>query len=303
MNAMSNQPCATAPPRLRHRFNRYEIKYLVPEHRIPALRDELSSHLALDPMAPEGGYQVESLYFDSPGLRFYHEKIDGLKFRRKLRLRRYGDGPVGATDPVSVEIKQRVNKVTQKRRLTLPFLTAVALSDSTGRAVGHLLSEPFDAARLAEEVPERDRALVNEIASFSQANQLRPIATTSYRREAFEGTGGNHGVRVTFDHHISGRDRDFRLGSSREDDRPTVSLGTSVVEIKCDERVPLWLTDLTARQCMDVIRISKYCATVEAFDLRLASATHVEPLDFSDDPALPAAAAASPTSYRPTATL
>jgi SPX domain protein involved in polyphosphate accumulation len=105
-----------------HAFNRYEIKYFVDELKVPELRRELSARMDSDPFSPLGGYPVTSLYYDTPDLRFYWEKIEGLKFRRKLRLRLYGL-PEECTDetPVQIEIKQRVNRVTQKRRIALPY--------------------------------------------------------------------------------------------------------------------------------------------------------------------------------------
>lgn len=54
--------------------------------------------------------------------------MDGLKFRRKLRIRRYelGDALTDET-PVFVEIKQRIDRVTQKRRVSLPYAEALRL--------------------------------------------------------------------------------------------------------------------------------------------------------------------------------
>ncbi len=105
-----------------HAFNRYEIKYFVDEMKVPPeLRAELAARMETDPFSPHGGYPVTSLYYDTADLRFYWEKIEGLKFRRKLRMRLYGN-PADCTDDTSVqiEIKQRVNRVTQKRRIALP---------------------------------------------------------------------------------------------------------------------------------------------------------------------------------------
>src|SRR5699024_5795974 len=69
---------------------RYELKYLVPEDTVPAIREELNQHMVRDPYAGPTGYGVWSVYYDTANLRFYREKIEGLKFRRKLRIRRYG---------------------------------------------------------------------------------------------------------------------------------------------------------------------------------------------------------------------
>src|SRR5699024_6183976 len=88
-----------------------------------------------DAYAGPRGYGVWSVYYDTSRLRFYFEKIEGLKFRRKLRIRRYGETGEAADEnsPVSVEIKQRVNRVTQKRRVILPYERALALCDRRER--------------------------------------------------------------------------------------------------------------------------------------------------------------------------
>jgi hypothetical protein len=48
-----------------------------------------------------------------------------------------------------------------------------------------------------------------------------------------------------------------------------------VLEVKANERVPYWLTDLTARHSLAVVRMSKYCQSVEAFGKAPRSAFHV----------------------------
>ncbi|MDO4910741.1 MAG: polyphosphate polymerase domain-containing protein [Corynebacterium sp.] len=257
-----------AVPAAPHRFNRYEIKYFVPESRLPVLREALQERLSTDPLSPPGGYRIESVYFDSPDLRFYREKIEGLKFRRKLRIRRYGNGPLDPQGPCTVEIKQRVNRVTQKRRFQLGLEDAMSLCDSTGEMVGH--GPNLDD--LAEKVGPQNLPLLNEIAAFVSNNQLRPIVTTTYLREAYVGSDIENGLRVTFDHNVYGRDKDFFQGEGSSHNRPIIAPDTCIVELKADERVPLWCTDLMGRLGMDVIRISKYCAAVQAFNTQPSSA-------------------------------
>ncbi len=74
-----------------HAFNRYEIKYLVHVAHAERARAAARGGLDLDRYAGDGGYGVWSVYYDTPELRFYWEKIEGLRFRRKLRMRHYGD--------------------------------------------------------------------------------------------------------------------------------------------------------------------------------------------------------------------
>src|SRR5699024_3519583 len=145
-------------------------------------------------------YGVLSVYYDTANLRFYCEKIERLKFRRKLRIRRYGETG-GADEPISadamgeVEIKQRVNRLTQKRRVMSPSLLALHMCDRHQRI----------------EYPGSDQSFIDEVLDLSIRLQLRPTVMTGYRREPYVGTNADLGLRVTLDHKISGRDRDFDL--------------------------------------------------------------------------------------------
>lgn len=275
-----------------HAFNRFEIKYLIHEDRVPELRAELTDHMDADQNGPHGGYPVTSLYYDTEQLRFYWEKIEGLRFRRKLRLRYYGDRSLLTdTSPVYVEIKQRVNRVTQKRRICLPFAQAVAL------CAGRLPDDEFAG-----------NGFVHEVASLVGNLGLKPTVITGYHREAFVGRDADLGLRVTVDHRLHGRDRDLHLGSPSTNSF-IIPPQLSVLELKANERVPYWVTDLTARMNLQVVRISKYCRSVEAFGRAPRSVRHsVEDLldgapqpaatdrtPVTDPPVTPQAAAAAAT--------
>lgn len=270
-----------------HAFNRFEIKYLVHEDAVPELRAELTEHLDTDENGPRGGYPVTSLYYDTEQLRFYWEKIEGLRFRRKLRLRYYGDRSLLTdTSPVYVEIKQRVNRVTQKRRVCLPFDHAVAL------CAGHL--------------PEDELAgngFVHEVASLVGNLGLKPTVITGYHREAFIGRDVDLGLRVTIDHRLHGRDRDLHLGAPSAN-AFIIPPHLAVLELKADERVPTWVTDLTARMNLQVVRISKYCRGVEAFGRAPRSARHAvaDLLDGAPGPATTDRATATDPSATPQTT-
>ncbi|MEU0137748.1 polyphosphate polymerase domain-containing protein [Streptomyces sp. NPDC006296] len=247
-----------------HAFNRFELKYLVPVEEAAAIRDELGERMDRDPHSPVGGYGVWSLYYDSPELRFYWEKIEGLKFRRKLRIRHYGDLD-GVTDasPVCVEIKQRVNRVTQKRRITLPYAAARTLC----------------GGREAVEHTPGESAFVQEVQDLVVRLNLRPAVITGYQREALVGRASDTGLRVTFDRRIRGRDRDFHFGTTTPENRFTVPPHMAVMEIKVNERTPHWITDLAARRNLHLVRISKYVQSVEAFGLAPRSVFHVHEAD------------------------
>lgn len=250
-----------APGKLRS-FNRYEVKYLVPAGQVPEIQGELESRLDRDHFCGDAGYGVWSVYYDTRQLRFYWEKIEGLRFRRKLRIRHYGDRFDVADDtPVYVEIKQRVNRVTQKRRLCLPYAAALRLCN--GR-------QPVDCET-------HDRGLRDEVLDLISRLDLLPIAMTGYQRRALLGRDAELGLRVTLDYRVRGRDRDFHVAADAVN-RFIVPPAKVVMEVKANERVPYWLTDLTARHGLQVVRISKYAQSVEAFGRAPRSVFHV-PVD------------------------
>ncbi|GAA2275007.1 polyphosphate polymerase domain-containing protein [Glycomyces scopariae] len=242
-----------------HSFNRFEIKYLLSYEDVPRLREALRARMEADPYSVKGGYPVCSLYYDSQSLRYYWEKIEGLHFRRKLRIRNYGERhELTDESPVYVEIKQRVNRVTQKRRVKVPYLLARRLCND-GVLIDHL--------------PEQ-RPFLEEVMGLVDGHGLRPTAITAYNREAYLGSDADLGLRVTIDHRVRGRDRDFHLGAEVEN-RLIIPPQKAVVEVKANERVPYWVTDTAARLGMEVVRVSKYCQSVEAHGLAPRSVFHV----------------------------
>jgi hypothetical protein len=230
-----------------HRFNRYEIKYLMPESSLPELRHRLTARMTVDSNMGGKPGRISSLYYDTRDLRFYWEKIEGLKFRRKLRIRAYGEPETIDDDTtVFVEIKQRTNRVTQKRRVALPYRSARLL------CVGQPVPEGIDVR------PE----FANEVLTMVAALDLQPTAVTTYLRESYIGVDADIGMRITLDHRVCGRDRDFDL-SIASTNRFLIPQHLAIVEIKANERVPTWFTDLAAEFELTTVRISKYCKAIE----------------------------------------
>lgn len=273
---LASAPCSTDPSPTPsalsaiRRFNRFELKYLADRRLIDGFRAELPARLDRDPHGVDGFYPVWSLYYDTRGLRFYWEKIDGEKFRRKLRLRHYGTpDDLDDASPVWVEIKQRVNRVTQKRRVRLPYAAARQLCAGKAPAI-------FEA---------RDEPIIEEILVMAAQNHLVPTTVVGYVREAYLGRDEDSGLRVTIDSRIRGRDRDLDLGL-RSENRFIVPPHLSVVEVKVNERVPYWLTELIARHNVSLIRVSKYVQSVEAFGRAPRSIFHLPDADPEADGAL-----------------
>jgi SPX domain protein involved in polyphosphate accumulation len=226
------------------KFNRFELKYLLDYDFAQEVIEKLKPYMNPDSHGDKlGNYFISSLYYDTDDFRFFWEKIEGEKFRRKLRIRMYQDGKK-VTDKTKafVEIKQRMNKVTQKRRIIVPYKDALALCNEY---------KPI-------KVDPEDKHVAEEMLHMLHTDQLKPQCITSYQRRAFNGTDADPGLRVTFDTNL--RYRRLNLDMADKQIGPFMLPPDKVVmEIKVNDRIPYWLTEFAADANFQLVRISKYC--------------------------------------------
>ncbi len=241
------------------KFNRFELKYMVTLAQAERFKSALRAYMRADDYgAADGRYTIASLYYDSPEFRCYWEKVDGIRFRRKLRLRLYDDGqPVSDGTPVFVEIKQRIDRVTQKRRILLPYGQASKLCSRR---------DMIDAA-------PQDQPVVEEVYAFLWQYNLRPASIVRYTRQAFIGAESDLGLRVTFDTSLRYQTMNLDL-ADEELSTPIMGENWVVMEIKVNERIPYWLTEMVAAHNLQLYRISKYCRSIEVAKQYPSTYTH-----------------------------
>lgn len=231
------------------KFNRFELKYLITLQQAEQLKTTLGKFMSPDIHGHNNGhYTLTSLYYDSQALRCFWEKESGIKFRRKLRIRRYETGePLMADTPVFVEIKQRVDRVTQKRRAILPYSNALQLCNDR---------------QIPEHAPE-DKDTIEEIFVFLWQYNLAPTTIVRYDRQAFIGSEYDIGLRVTFDTSLSFQAHPLHLHESNRA-LPMLPANLAVMEIKVNERIPHWLTEMISANNLQLVRVSKYCRSIES---------------------------------------
>ena len=234
---------AAAPSGYIRSFNRYELKYLLQEQQVRAFVADLEGYAHVDPYSGRTGYPVYSLYWDSPDLLFFWEKIDGEKYRRKLRFRRYQGG-----DGAFVEIKQRTDRTVQKRRVLWPF----------EQIRGVFGNGNIDPARESE---VRDKVAM-EALFLCRYHGLAPRMAVRYRRHAWFGSHETD-LRITFDTRVQYDARALDLEQPFETGKYMLPANMAIMEIKFNDRVPRWLTRLVAAHRLDVVRMSKYCRAVD----------------------------------------
>lgn len=224
-------------------FNRFELKYFATLEHARHLTSDLATHARPDPHSGTDGYDVYSLYWDSPELRFFWEKLDGEKYRRKLRFRRYVDAEL-----VFVEIKQRIDRTVQKRRTRLALDDALALFDAGA----------LDAARESA----TDDAVLREASVLCRENRLAPKVAIRYRRAAWFATF-EPDLRVTIDTRLQYDAHELDLRRPFVQGRWLLDPQMCVIEIKYNHRVPGWLLALVKKHGLEVVRFSKYCAAID----------------------------------------
>jgi SPX domain protein involved in polyphosphate accumulation len=257
------------------RFNRFELKYVLPLSHCGGIIDELEERIRPDRHGGREGYPIVSLYYDSPDFECFWSKIEGLRYRRKVRLRVYPDASgVAAIASGSVEIKQRINRTVQKRRLELPIEQAEALCE------GQLASD----ARAG--LDALDAQVAEEVTFLAESLDLRPAAITAYHRRAFEGELDNAGLRVTFDSMVGARVHALNVRAPAPN-HLILPQDWCIMEVKANEAVPDWVTSMLARHDCQLQRVSKYCAGV-------AQLMNLDVLPLAQSPNIPLAPRAAP---------
>ena len=229
--------------------HRYELKYTVTEHQAAEIRDFIRPLFSLDGNVPpeQGSYTVNSVYMDTPGLRFYHDTRLRQLLRFKPRIRYYGTREV---DSLTLEVKYRHQRTVWKARQRIattqwPQVLETTRSDRISPRFGTL--------------PE----------SFVEVHHLygtEPVLHLRYHREPFVSEVDTYG-RITFDramryrllhgsHDILCHDGELTY----YDDAVTAQWGESpvVLEIKTESLVPFWALDLIKRFSLVQRGYSKY---------------------------------------------
>ena len=85
-------PSAPPPSSRTVGSERHELKYLIRPEQAAEITRFVQPYLELDKYCAtraNNEYTVRSIYYDSPAFVCYHEKLDGVRERQKLRIRTY----------------------------------------------------------------------------------------------------------------------------------------------------------------------------------------------------------------------
>ena len=201
-------------------FKRVEKKYLLDSSKREALLEAISPMLIPDSY---GRSTISSLYLDTPDYRIIRASIaakkEGHAYKEKLRLRAYGTPDDGSR--VFLEIKKKYKGVVYKRRISLT------------------LAEAMDYINGGASPP--DSQIMREIDyAMNFYSHPAPAAVVSYERDAFF-VRDLPALRITFDSNVRYRSDDLDLSHGSQG-KILIPDGVSIMEIKTDGAMPLWLS-------------------------------------------------------------
>ncbi len=215
-------------------FKRLEKKYLITKEQYEALVLTLSEHIVPDEY---GKSTINNIYFDTPDYRLIRASIEKpTVYKEKLRIRSYGIPEAGSN--VFVELKKKYKGIVYKRRVDMTY----------EEAINYLYKH---------ENPPEPSQVTKEIDCFMQFyGNLRPAVSLFYDRVAYYSKDVPE-LRLTFDTNIRFRSKQLDL---RYGDFGTVILDESqyILEIKCIDAMPLWLTNELDRLKIYPASYSKY---------------------------------------------
>ncbi len=251
-------------------MSRYENKYLISAADRAAIIPLLKARMRHDPhgtLAP-GVYAIYSIYMDTDDFAAYHEKIDGLFRRAKVRLRHYTNDNKG---PYFLEVKERVCAQIVKSR--------ALLTDD----------EFENYAVKGRRIPnDRGNAAIRIYNDYVSRRSIKPRAIIGYVREAFQAPLPGE-LRVTFDSNMS-----VQQCNQYEDVRRTVYRTVHqqwyILEIKFDLIMPQWISDLVKRFSLWNEALCKYSYGINRLS-KLGRIAEPSPLGYT--PLLPSFASQS----------
>jgi len=214
-------------------FERYEIKYILSASQKKELLREIEGKMQPDKF---GRSTIRNIYYDTDSFRLIRDSLDHPVYKEKLRVRSYQR--VNGSDMVFAEIKKKYESVVYKRRVAVPKKVAEDWIDN-GRSL------PFK------------NQIVSEIDYFLKFyDGLKAKAFISYEREAYS-DGNDPEFRLTLDENILARDVDLDLGSDIWGES-LLEPGTTLMEVKIQGAMPLWMAGFLSRNNIQRITYSKY---------------------------------------------
>lgn len=215
---------------------RHELKYYIRYTDYLILRKRLALLLKADRHhVSEEGYRITSLYFDNAEGTDIYDKVNGIKNRKKFRIRIYNEN----AGTINLEKKSRYGDIVEKTTATINM-----------DIYHELLSGNFSILGEMEDPSAKDFYLL------SRSQLMRPAVIVDYIREAY--VDPFHDIRITFDKQLKSVWNTHDLFDEHAVGREVLQDGVIIMEVKYRQFWPESLRSLLQFGSYERQAISKY---------------------------------------------
>lgn len=198
---------------------RHEIKFIISKQMSLILKQRLALAMDVDKNSVnlDNTYFIRSLYFDDINSTAYYEKIDGVLYRKKYRIRIYNND----SSFIRLERKWKHNNMTSKDQLKISKENCI-----------DLLTNQFD--NIDKEL--LNNSLMKEFITDIKVFGLKPSVIVDYKRLAY--TYPISEVRITFDEKIKSGLYNCNLFNMNRITYDVIDNNEVVLEVKFNEVLP-----------------------------------------------------------------
>ncbi len=232
-------------------FSRYEFKFLLNKKKTELIEKECQNFLKLDKNINDkfdNRYFVRSLYFDNLNSSNFYEKVDGMKNRKKYRLRTYSKIN-DSLNIIFLEMKGRINQRTYKKR------TEIQSKD---------LDIFLDKKRYTEllDIYGKDNLVINNFLFDTYRKNIFPRVLIDYRRRPYINHNGLN-FRLTFDSNIKSSKTDRLFDEKNLLSWEECRAGYTVLEVKFERSITPWFHRIIQNYNLERLSISKFVMGIE----------------------------------------
>lgn len=196
---------------------RNEIKFVINKDSAEILKQKLALLMDVDSNSSDydNSYLIRSLYFDDLYSNAYYEKMDGVEYRKKYRIRLYNND----TSFIRLECKYKHENKTSKDQI----LIDKSICDK-------IINGNIEELNINE-----DNLLAKFVMDY-RARNLRPSIIVDYKRLAY--TYPVSDVRVTFDSKIRSGRYNYNLYDETIETYKVIDDNEVILEVKFNEILP-----------------------------------------------------------------
>ena len=224
---------------------RYEFKYILNKKISDQIEKEARNFMIYDGHVKKelnNKYFVRSLYFENNFSSNFYEKADGMKIRRKYRLRTYSNF-FDPKVPIFFEVKGRISERTYKKRINIK-----------NKYLNLFLSQSQNFNLL--DLYPNNEMIINFIFDSFRKN-LKPLILVDYKRRPYINKFGLY-FRLTFDTNLLSSKTNNLFSNDKYSSWLECKAGYTILEVKFDRSIPAWFHRII--QCYNLKRrsVSKF---------------------------------------------